>query len=109
MDTLEIVPVIKQAVFEIFELEDGAKMMMDAGSISISGNWDIHGGNRLTVRVHAGDEETFITAATYNHQYTTRVFTDTLTPELLERYLRRGKEELKNELDFEVKLAARRL
>lgn len=109
METLEIVPVVKKAVFEIFDLEDEAKLLMDAGSISISSSLRMHDGCPVRIRVDAGDEETFIKVVTANHGYETRVFTDTLTPELIERYLRKGNEELTYELDFEERLAARRL
>lgn len=107
MDTLEIVPVVKKAVFEVFDFEDEAKLMMDAGSISISSTLRKHDGCPVRIRVDAGDEETFIKVVTANHGYETRVFTDSLTPELLERYLRRGNEEINYELEFEARQAAR--
>lgn len=107
METLEIVPVVKKATFEIFDFEDEAKLMMDAGSISISSTLRMYNGCPVRIRVSAGNEETFIRVVTANHGYETRVFTDTLTPELIERYLRKGNEEITYELEFEEKQAAR--
>lgn len=107
MDTLEIVPEVKKLVFEIFEFEDEAKLMMDAGSISISSSLRMHDGCPVRIRVSAGDEETFIKVVTANHGYETRVFTDSLTPELIERYLRKGNEEINYELQLEARQAAR--
>lgn len=112
MDTFDVVKQAKRLVFEVFDLEDEVKFIMDAGSISISGMLQMHIGCSVRIRVDAGDEETFIKViaeGNAKHEYATRVFTDTLTPELLERYFQAAQEELTYQLDMEVKQATRGL
>jgi hypothetical protein len=116
METLEIVPVAEKIALDVFQVThaNDAEIHQDAGSITmylpVLIDNDLE--RSVKVRIDAGDEETFIRIGARGKaipEYETRVFTDTLTPELLERYLRHGRSEVVYELEFELKVAYRSL